>query len=190
MTNDLTNEEQAEIDEKEMLKDEATELGISFSGNIGTATLRKKIADHLEAEASGGGSSNKPAAVNKEAALTTRQRRNKKRKDLMALRRVMVTCLNKNKQENTSQIFTFSSGLTGTLKEAVPFDVPWHIPTAIYNTIRDKNFQTFYTSKDPKSGGETRTGKLVKEFTVQLLDDLSEKEVADLVKAQAMAAAT
>ena len=187
MTDELSPEEQAALEEKEALKEEATELGITFSGNIGTETLRKKIADHLEALASS--KSTQPKAEEKSKAapvLSKAAQRKALRKEFTRLRRIRVSCMNPRKSEWPGQIFTFSNNVTGTLREMVPFDTDWHVPNVIYEQIKDKNYQTFYTIRDPKSGIETRRGKISREFTVQLLDDLTKVELADLAKAQAM----
>lgn len=187
MTDELSPEEQAALEEKEVLKEEATELGITFSGNIGTETLRKKIADHLEALASSG--STKPKAEEKSKAapvLSKSAQRKALRRKFMRLRRIRISCMNPRKNEWPGQIFTFSNGVTGTIREMVPFDTDWHVPQVIYDMIKDKTYQTFYTVRDPKSGIESRRGKISKEFTIALLDDLTKEELADLAKTQAM----
>ena len=74
------------------------------------------------------------------------------------------------------------------------FDIPfnaeegWHVPKIIYNQLVQRECQVFYTVKNAR-GQSTRKGKLIKEFAIEVLPQLTEKELTELARRQAMAKA-
>ena len=59
----------------------------------------------------------------------------------------------------------------------------------INQQLLQRQCQVFYTKKDSK-GNKSRVGKLIKEFSVEVLPPLTERELKDLAQRQAMANGT
>ncbi len=114
--------------------------------------------------------------------------RNRLRKEASALVRVRVTCMNPNKKEWKGEIFTASNSIVGTFRKYVQFNTEdgWHVPQIILNMIKARQFQTFYTIKNER-GVAVRKGKLVPEFAVEVLPPLTEEELLELSRRQALA---
>lgn len=168
-------------DELATLKAQADELGLNYHPSISVAKLRDRINEHLADDAE----EVVAEPVNEESAQA---RRSRKRNEALQLVRIRVTCMNPNKKEWEGEIFTVSNGLVGTHKKYVPFnaDDGWHVPRIILNQIKQRQCQVFFTAKDER-GNKTRQGKLIKEFAIEELPPLTEKERKELAQRQAMA---
>lgn len=169
-------------DELSVLKERADQMGVSYSRNIGAEKLRARIADVLTVPAP------VAEAPKKEAAETAGQRRNRLRKEASALVRVRITCMNPNKREWQGEIFTVSNAVVGTFRNYVPFNIEdgWHIPEIILQQVKARQCQIFKTVNGPR-GEKLRKGTLIPEFSIDVLPPLTEKELSDLAKRQAMA---
>lgn len=188
-----TEEELLAAAEKQALREHATSLGIEFSGNIGNAKLAEKIKAKQE-ELDAAEEKDTPEAVVEEApvkALTeqqkTRMARRKKRDEQMALQRIRIANMDPNKSQWEAAPFTFRNRLVGAVKEVVPFNRNWHVPRVILEQIKAKQFQQFYTERDPRTGQEVTRGRLVKEYAIEYLDDLTADELKELERKQSMA---
>lgn len=117
---------------------------------------------------------------------TAGQRRLRKKKEALELVRVRVTCMNPAKKEWEGEIFTAGNNTVTSITKYIPFgnDEGWHIPRIIYNVIRDREAQIFVTVKDDK-GRKVRTGKMIKEFAIEVLEPLSLEELGVLAARQA-----
>lgn len=207
------NEAQAlAAEELEALKEKAKLLGVQHHPSIGAEALAKKIKEHQDAAAAAANAAQAPApvatgtvtAVNSPAsssnagdgqtggtapAETQAQLVARIKADAEKLIRVRVTCMNPAKKEWHGEIFTVSNRAVGTLKKFVPFnaDDGWHVPKMILDVIRARECQVFVTTKS-KNGISVRKGRLIKEFAIEVMDQLTKEELADLARVQAMAA--
>ena len=168
--------------ELDALKLRADQLGIKYHPTIGVEKLREKVNEAL---ASGGvdataDEESQDAPVNAGKGKGTRS-------EALALVRVRITCMNPNKKEWEGEIFSTGNSVIGTVKKFVPFEVEWHVPRVILNMIKRRQYQTYVTKSTP-NGGKVKTGKLVREFAVEELPPLTEKELAELKQRQLMAA--
>jgi len=176
-----------EAAELEALKNQAKQLGVQFHPNIKAEKLREKIKDAAA----------KPDDESRPEVNDTPDPQAKKtvtkRDHLQAagrLRRVRITCMNPAKSEWEGEIFTAGNSVVGNFRKYVPFEKEWHVPQIILNMIEDRKYQTFYTIKDKRTGQRGRKGKIVKEFSIEILPDLDEKELKSLAQRQAMANGT
>lgn len=165
-------------DERTALENQAKILGIKFHPNIGDDKLREKVAEALNGTA-------KPDE-DEDIQEVEPKRKAPSRSEALALVRVRVTCMNPNKKEWEGEIFCTGNSQLGTIKKYVPFEAEWHVPRVILNMIKRRQYQTFVTKKTP-NGGKIKVGKLVREFAVEELAPLSEKELAELRQRQVMA---
>ncbi len=179
---DFPEQDEPQLDELTLLKQRAQTLGIKFHPSIGLESLRSKVSAALTEEAAEEPVPEAPAA---ESRI---QMRNRLRKEASALVRVRVTCMNPNKKEWKGEIFTASNSIVGTFRKYVQFNTEdgWHVPQIILNMLKARQFQTFYTIKNER-GVAVRKGKLVPEFAVEVLPPLTEEELLELSRRQALA---
>ena len=172
-------------DELETLKARATQLGIRFHPSISLEKLRDKVTAAIEGlepvddepvEAA-------PAPVETEGQAKARMKR-----EALRLVRIRVTCMNPLKSEWEGELLTVGNTLIGTVTKFVPFNAEdgWHVPQIMLEMMQQRQCQTFYTVKNAL-GQKVRKGKLIKEFAIEILPDLTERELKDLAQRQAMA---
>lgn len=171
--------EQAALDG---LKERATKLGIKFHPNIKTEALREKIAA-AQAEA--------PVAVSKEETVSPETQAQQLRMEASKLIRIKLSCMNPAKKEWDGEIISVGNSVVGTHKKFIPFnaDEGWHVPKIIYDALVERQCQVFVSQKDSR-GNTVRKGKLIKEFAIEVLPQLTLQELQELARRQAMARST
>ena len=163
------------VDELTALKARADMMGVKYHPSISLEKLKEKITAHMNAE-----ESKSDAAPELDRAALQR--------NASELMRIRVTCMNPAKKEWEGEIFTVGNSVVGTFKKYVPFnaDEGWHVPRIIYEQLKDRECQVFTTVRDAR-GNSTRKGKLIKEFAIEVLPNLTEEEIKELAQRQAMA---
>ena len=176
--------EEVVFDELASLKARADKLGIKYHPSISTTKLREKVQEALSDDVVPA----KTEAVKDTGKETDIQLKARKRREANALIRIRVSCMNPNKKEWDGEIITTGNTNTGTIKKFVPFnsDEGYHVPHMIYEQLLQRQCQVFVTVKDNR-GNKVRKGKLIKEFAVEVLPPLTEKELKELAQRQAMA---
>lgn len=111
------------------------------------------------------------------------------KRECSELVRVRIACMDPSKKEYTSEIFCTGNRVVGTFKECVPFDVEWHVPKIVLKMIKRKMTQVFVSKKDER-GRQIRESKLIRAYSVEVLEPLTKQELADLAQRQAMAKGT
>lgn len=179
---ELPNEDELVVDELEVLKARADKLGIKYHPSISLAKLKEKVAEGLADETP------EEVVTVKPGKETDVQLKARKRREANALIRIRVSCMNPNKKEWDGEIITTGNTNTGTIKKFVPFnsDEGYHVPHMIYEQLLQRQCQVFVTVKDNR-GNKVRKGKLIKEFAIEVLPPLTEKELKELAQRQAMA---
>lgn len=186
------NDDLPQVDELTALKARADQMGLTYHPSIGLDKLRAKVAAALEgAEQPGDDEPEVPEEKTAKVAKveeSLHEFRSRKKREASELLRIRVTCMNPNKKEWEGEIFTAGNSLVGTFKKYVPFDADegWHVPRIIYNQIIQRQCQVFVTKKGPR-GIDSRQGKLIREFAVEILPPLTKEELHDLAQRQAMA---
>ena len=166
-----------DVDELTALKERAELMGVKFHPSISLEKLREKV----NAAISDVQKEPEAEALKKNARLEAQRKASE-------LVRIRVTCMNPAKKEWEGEIFTVGNSTVGTFKKYVPFnaDEGWHVPRIIYEQLKERECQVFVTKRDER-GNTTRTGKLIKEFAIEVLPNLTEEELKDLAQRQAMA---
>lgn len=174
----------------ELLKKEATDLGITFSPNIGETALLAKIDAQKATPEPKVTKELKVPEVTYVAPESKQAAAQRKRKEANKLVRVIATCMNPNKKSMTGEFFSVSNAVIGTVKKYVHFDAEdgWHIPAIIADHLRERRCQIFVPSTTT-TGKKIMKGKSIKEFNVVVLPPLTEKERVALAERQAMAGA-
>ena len=187
---EFEQEEVLEIpDELTTLKARAEQLGVSFHPSIKLEKLRDKINAKLEGDAEEE-AEEVVVAAGVPKSETQSELRLRKRKEASELVRIRVTCMNPAKKEWDGEIITTGNSAVGTFKKYVPYNNEdgWHVPRIIYNQLLERKCQIFVTDKDGR-GNKVRKGKMIREFAIEVLPQLTAAELRDLAQRQAMAKA-
>lgn len=171
-----------ELDELSLLKSQATEMGINFSGNIGLDTLRKKVQEHIAVNQVKEAPVPKVPSSKDTVIITDKHVQESKRRACSKLIRIQIT--NNNPATNTQQgtILAAQNSL-GSWKKFIPFNEPWYVEKIIVNALREATHLRF--KKRIVKGIETSEGYLVPTYIVNELPALTKEEIAKLASAQA-----
>ncbi len=176
-------------DELDALKARANLLGVKFHPSISLEKLREKVnaAVTSDGAATSEEEAKDPAEPKQE---TIGEKRKRLKTEALKLVRIRLTCLNPAKKEWEGEIITVGNSLIGSVKKFVPFnaDDGWHVPHVIYQQLKERQCQVFYTATDAR-GNKVRKGKLIKEFAIEVLPPLTKEELEELARRQAMAKA-
>lgn len=189
-------------DELTVLKERAKSMGLTFSPNIGLAALRGKVNEHLAsgdpapAGSSADDGNDESDANDKDPAPakieTFAEMRTRVRKEQLRLVRLRIMNMNPEKKDYPGEIFTVANEVVGIVKKFIPYgaatDDGYHVPWIIYKQLRARKFQQHTTRKDPRvPGGVVHDYRMVPEFNLEVLPDLTQEELDRLAAAQAAA---
>ena len=173
--------EQAALDS---LKARADQLGVSYHPSIGVEKLREKVNAAMQGN-------DEPEQNKSDEKESLNKQRLRLKDEAHKLVRIRVTCMNPAKKDWEGEIFTVGNSMVGSVKKYVPFNVDdgWYVPNIMYEMLRDRMCQIFINGKT-RSGVTIRESKLIREFAIEVLQDLTEKELKDLAQRQAMSKST
>ena len=196
----LSTEGEAAVDELTLLKERAKQMGIPFSNNISLETLRKRIADKMEGKDEP--EVNPLAGDSEIAAITAAPKKLDAKQNALALRKLMqreqmklvrvrITNMDPKKKDLPGEIWTVSNEYLGNVRKMIPYgeqtDDGFHIPYCLFRQLQSKRFLHIRTVKDRVTGLERQEKQWVKEFSLDVLPDLTKEELARLAAAQAAA---
>ena len=173
------------------LKIQADSIGLKYHPKISAVKLQKKIDVFLARQAvdeTTVAATPTPKITEIPASETRHARHARLRREASQLIRVRVHCLNPTKRKWPGEVLSVGNDVLGTFKKYVPFnlEVGYHIPMAIYNMLLCREFQTFYMVKGKNGMPDSKRGKLVKEFNVEVLPPLTNQELKDLAHEQSI----
>lgn len=180
--------EQVQVqDEFEILKAQAVRLGLQVHHNIGLERLRKIVADKLKegtedtkpVEQVSSSYKKKDSIGEAEAAKHALEAL---RMEASRLVRIQITCMNPAKRRWQGELFTAGNTVVGTHSKFVVFNKPWHVPNILLNMIKDREFPMFYEEK--VNGTTVKRTKMVPEFNVVVLPNLTQNELNELRREQ------
>ena len=196
----LSTEGETAVDELALLKERAKQMGIPFSNNISLETLRKRISDKMEGKEE---PEVNPLTGDVEiAAITTAPKKLDAKQNALALRKMMqrdqmklvrvrITNMDPKKKDLPGEIWTVSNEYLGNVRKMIPYgeqtDEGYHIPYCLFRLLQSKRFLHIRTVKDRVTGVERQEKQWVKEFSLDVLPDLTKEELARLAAAQAAA---
>lgn len=195
-----TDEGDTAVDELALLKERAKQMGIPFSNNISLETLRKRISDKMEGKNVPevnplAGDAEIAAITSAPAKLDAKQNalalRKMMQREQMKLVRVRITNMDPKKKDLPGEIWTVSNEYLGNVRKMIPYgeqtDEGFHIPYCLFRLLQSKRFLHIRTVKDRVTGVERQDKQWVKEFSLDVLPDLTKEELARLAAAQAAA---
>lgn len=184
---DLEKNEDKELAQYELqaLKDKAKLLGVDFHPSISADKLRERIQAKLNDQPEV-----KEDTVTEPVEIkeTEGQKRKRLRNEQLALVRINVTCMNPAKAQWDGEILSVGNNAVGTVRRFVPFNTPegWHVERILYDFMKTRECRIFQVKKE---GGRTlKVPKMIREFAIEELPALTEKELAELARRQAMQA--
>jgi hypothetical protein len=174
-------------DELASLKARADMMGVNYHPSIGLEKLRDKVNAAVTSTPEDADIKEAVSIVKSSAVESESEKRGRIRAEASELIRVRVTCMNPAKKEWEGEIFACGNSLVGTFTKFVPFNIDegWHVPRILLNMMEDRRCQIFSTAVDSK-GNKTRTGKLIKEFAIEVLPALTQDDLHELAQRQAM----
>lgn len=200
----VTNGDDLNINELDMLKTRARILGITFSNNIGVEALRLKVKAKMDGDAEAPGSDvPQPAALavsqanplesesgTVEVPTKVMSIREYLRKEQLKLVRLRITNLDPKKKDLPGEIFTVANEYLGTIRKYIPYgeitDDGYHVPYCMYKELEQRKFLHIKTGKDRKGHTQVEQ-RWVREFALEVLAPLSKDEISKLAAAQAAA---
>lgn len=196
LQNPENQDEQDLADELDFLKDTARQLGIKFSNNIGIEALSEKISLHqaelaaqekAAAEAQQAQQQPEPkSALSKNAHAA--QLRRVLQAEALKLVRVRINNLDPKKNELKGEIITVGNDYVGTIKKMVPFgkatDGGYHIPMILYKYLKNKQYLVVRSTTHPVTKQITTETSWEREYSVEILDPLTEAQMKTLAQKQ------
>lgn len=170
--------------ERELLMERADKMGINYSKNIGLETLRERIRAKQE-----GQSSKDEDAKEVETAVMAASR---KRRELILentkLIRVRISNLNPAKRNWPGEVLVVGNAYIGTIRKFIPYgevtDNGYHIPNVLYKNLVNRKFNQITTVRDPRTGSNVIRNRMVREFSIEVLPNLTQKELDKLAQDQ------
>lgn len=187
--NDDTVNDIAMPSELEVLKQRATLMNIKFSNNISVEKLREKI------EAAQSTTEEEPVVevattnpLSQETPVTKTMTLGQKiRQEQLRMVRVRIQNLDPKKKDLPGEIITVANEYMGTVRKFVPFgeatDNGYHIPYCIYEFLKNRKFVNI-TTKKGKNGQLQVSHADVREFSIEVLPQLTQEELNRLGQAQ------
>lgn len=178
---------------RQELLSRAALMGITVHPNAKNETIAAKIAAKLadkpdpespEAGAEGNDGDKQPPASNDAEPVLS-----KKEKELhpaKRLTRVLVSCNDPQKADQTGDMISVSNGEVGHIRFYVHFNKPWHVPQIVLDTLREAKLFLHSSRKD---GTEIITRE-VPRYNIEVLPPLDAKALERIQAKQAAALAT
>ena len=170
----------------EDVKAELTGRGIKMHHKTNSIKLRKTLQDDVDKNDAKvpvevKSSPVKPAKVKKKPEMTLEEK-------CLHLKRIIVTPNDPELSGHSGLVFTvLVSGVNNgkAIKKYVPFnnEEGWHVPNVICNQIANAEMQKFKSVKAP-NGDTILQPYQAKKYNVQVLPDLTQKEIDKLAASQ------
>lgn len=180
--------------ELDFLKDRARKMGLTFSNNISTETLKKKIDEHLHKEAMEAVAQHDKteppvASANPKSARALFMKQEHDR--AMRLRRVSVTPMDPARRDLPGELVSLGNEYIGNVVRFVPFTSPssptWHVPEVVLKRLQRAKYLHQRKVEEMREGQRiirTETSWMPA-FAVQVHPDLTKEELKKLADAQA-----
>lgn len=156
----------------EALKAQADSLGIKYGKTISATMLQQRIDEHQATDTS---TVNPPKDAPSDLVADMRM-------DAMRLIRCIVTPMDKAKSNYEGELFEAGNSAVN-VRKFVPFGVVTHIEKILFDFIQSKTMNVFYDERS-SSGRKIRKARQSNGYAIQVLPQLTQKELDDLAKAQ------
>lgn len=175
--------------ELQVLKLRADQLGVPYSNNIGVETLRQRVADAMEGKKPEQTKSANPLGEDIPEVETPMQLRARLMAEQLKLVRLRITNMDPKKKDLPGEILTVANEYIGTVRKYIPYgeqtDNGYHVPYCLYTLMESRRFQHIRITK--KNGREFVETSWAKEFSLEILPQLTPDELARLAASQSAA---
>lgn len=179
----------SDLNELDLLKQRADQLGIAYHPNIGVDRLREKV----EAKLSGVTTTSAPEETTVSETKPTKspaQLRAEAADEAKKLIRIRLSCMDPTKANYHGEIVTVGNDVVGNIKVFVPYreefyENGYHVPNIIYKFLRDRKYASIKTIKGPK--GDTQQSVQANCYAIEVLPPLTPQELEELKAQQAAA---
>ena len=177
---------------RQELLDRAALLGLTIHPQAKNETIAAKIAAKLkdepdpEAPPVEGGQATPDAVVGAAPVAPVAGPDGKELHPAKRLRRVIITCNDPQKADQTGDIISVSNGEVGNLRFYFHFNKPWHVPQIILDTLKESKLFLHSSRRD----GRDVVTREVPRYNIQELEPLDEKSRERIAAKQAAALAT
>ena len=167
----------------ETLKQRADMLGVVYPSKVTASALRLLINEHRDKL------ENVVATPANSAINTVAEQRKQVRDDAMKLIRIRITNMNPKKKDLKGELITVANEIIGTVTKFIPFDPEfsingYHVPNCIYENLKERKFLNVRSTKDRVTGRTKTTETWANEYALEVLPQLTAKELSDLAKVQ------
>lgn len=125
------------------------------------------------------------AGQKKHAVRTALQRK------YMKLVRLRIQNLDPKKKDLQGEVFTIANEVLGTVSKFIPYgevtDEGYHVPYCLYRMLEARRFVNITVTRDRRTGKETVKTNMAKEFSLEVLPQLTKQQLVNLATAQAAA---
>ena len=170
-----------ELNELDLLKQQADVLGVKYGAQISVDTLRERVAAAKEGKTVAQAKSESAATV----AVNNRQTAYD---NAMKLVRIRLSCMDPAKSEWPGELITIANDVVGDVKKYIPYNEAfyengYHVPNIIYQFLKDRKYGAIKTVKGPK--GDVNQTILAPCYNIEVLPQLTETELEELKLQQA-----
>lgn len=123
-------------------------------------------------------------------AETLSEKRYRLKQEANKLVRVHIMNMNPARKDWESDTYTVGNAYIGTITRTIPFNVDWHVEQALLNVLQERECIVFREKKDQQTGQMSVKSVRIKELQIAVLPPLTEQELKELGRRQAMAAGT
>lgn len=120
-------------------------------------------------------------------AETLSEKRYRLRQEASKLVRVHIMNMNPARKDWESDTYTVGNAYIGTITRTIPFNVDWHVEKALLNVLQERECNVFTQKKNPSTGHVETKMRRIKELHIAILPDLTESELKELARRQALA---
>lgn len=114
--------------------------------------------------------------------------------DAMRLVRCRIVNMDPKKKDLEGEILTIGNRYIGTVSKFIPYgevtDDGYHIPKVLYDELEDRKFLHIQVTKDKRTGHQTVNTTYAKEFSIEVLPQLTQLDLNKLAAAQLAAGNT
>lgn len=182
--------EEPEQNEREYYKDLANRLGLKYANNITLPKLKEMVQAHMREQDEKQKAGELGVEVSAGSTLTAGGKANKIRDEALRLVRFRLQVLNPTKQQWTGEYFTAGNDLIGHITRFIPFQMGedgWHAEKILIDMLKERKYQRMHVKggngRDADVVDPTKN-KLLPEFAIEILPNLTEQELADLAARQ------
>ncbi len=162
-------------DKLQELKEQANEIGLKYSPNIGEAKLQEKLNAAIMEKAA------KP--TRKEVGETAEEKRVRKRKESLALVRVKVACFDPTMKKKAGTYIMASNSLVGTVRKFIQFNKPWLMPKILVNVMEESMYQAWVPGKT-EFGITQMVSSMEPRYNITHMAQITPQELASIAKRQ------